>query len=129
MAEELPRGLRNCNPGNVRYDGTAWQGLLRADPDGFCVFDTPANGIRAIGRILRSKQARDGLNTVDAIVRSYSATDQAAYVANMAAALGVKPDDPIVVATNLPKMVEVIIQQENGQQPYAPADIEQWVYG
>lgn len=31
---DLPRGIRNNNPGNIRYDGTNWQGLDNPPSDG-----------------------------------------------------------------------------------------------
>jgi hypothetical protein len=131
-----PRGIRNNNPGNIRRNGIAWQGLLsQADCEAagltydatFCQFDTPANGVRAIGRILTSYSSR-GLVTVDSIIREWSATDQDAYVANVAAALQVDPQETIDVQSQLPALAIGIIQQEEGQQPYAVSDIQSWVY-
>lgn len=131
-----PRGIRNNNPGNIERNSIAWQGALTADQVAaagaawdpvYVQFDTPANGVRAIGHVLRAKQAR-GLATVDAVVRDYSSTDQAAYVANVAGYLGVDPEQEIDVAAVLPAFATAIIQQENGQQPYQLSDIANWVY-
>lgn len=131
-----PRGIRNNNPGNIERNSIAWQGALsQADVEAagltwdptFVQFDTPANGVRAIGHILTSYSSR-GLTTVDTIIPAYSATDQAAYVANVAAALGVDPTVDIDVQSQLPALATAIIQQENGQQPYDPNDIQEWVY-
>lgn len=131
-----PRGIRNNNPGNIRRNSIQWDGALSQadaiangmtyDPD-FVQFQAPQWGVRAIGHILLSKQAR-GLSTVDAIIRDYSATDQDAYVQHVADALGVNPGDPIDVQSQLPALATAIIQQENGQQPYDPNQITQWVY-
>jgi hypothetical protein len=130
------RGIRDNNPGNVERTATRWQGELSqaevaasgATWDAqFCQMDTPANGVRMIGHILRSYEAR-GLNTPRQLASTYSKTDQAAYVQNMADAIGVQPDDPIDVYAFLPALAQVIIQQENGSQPYAPADVAVWVY-
>lgn len=136
-----PRGIRNNNPGNIVRTTVAWEGQLdqasveAAPPGGlgitwdptFVQFDTPANGVRAIGHVLLSKAAR-GLSSVDQIIRDYSATDQDGYVANVAAALGVDPHTTLDVPAVLPQLAAAIIQQENGQQPYASSDIQQWVY-
>lgn len=131
-----PRGIRNNNPGNILRNNIVWQGELNADqlaaagvsPDPtFVQFDTPANGVRAIGHVLMAKAAR-GLVTVDSIIRDYSATDQDAYVAAVSGALGVQPDDVIDVQSQLPNLALAIIQQENGQQPYDPNDVTAWVY-
>jgi len=131
-----PRGIRNNNPGNIVRSSIAWQGSATvADlasmnlsyDQTFEQFVAPNWGVRAIGHVLLSKAGR-GLVTVDAIIRDYSKTDQDAYVANVADALGVDPNAPLDVAANLPAFATAIIQQEEGEQPYADADIAQWVY-
>lgn len=131
-----PRGIRNNNPGNVVRNSIPWQGAmdqagvaaagLTWDPI-FVQFDAPAHGVRAIGHILTVKGTR-GLNTVDAIIRDWSTTDQDKYVANVADLLGVQPFDVIDVQSELPQLALGIIQQENGQQPYAVTDVSEWVY-
>lgn len=131
-----PRGIRNNNPGNIERNSIAWQGALtpaQVDAAGdtwdatFVQFDTPANGVRALGHVLLSKAGR-GLVTVDSIIRDYSKTDQDAYVARVAGDLGVNADQPIDVAGVLPTIATSIIDQENGQQPYQLSDIANWVY-
>lgn len=131
-----PRGIRNNNPGNIVRNGIAWQGALsqaQVEAAGqtwdtkFVQFDQPSSGVRAIGHILTSYGARN-LSTVDAIFRTWSQTDQDAYVQNGAAALGVGPFDSIDVQSALPALALVIIQQENGQQPYDESAVAEWVY-
>jgi hypothetical protein len=132
-----PRGIRNNNPGNIERNNIQWQGSIPADQvrallgvpydATFEQFDTPANGVRAIGHVLRSKAAR-GLTSVDAIIRDYSKTDQDAYVDFVSGQLGVNADQPIDVTNVLPAFAAAIIQQENGQQPYNMSDIANWVY-
>ena len=53
MAEKkLPRGLRNCNPGNIRINSDLFQGEIRPSKDkSFKQFETMAY---AIGRSSRS---------------------------------------------------------------------------
>lgn len=131
-----PHGIRNNNPGNIERNSITWDGALTAaevaaagltwDPV-YVQFATPAKGVRAIGHVLRSKSAR-GLTNVHDIIFDYSKTDQAAYSANVSAALGVGEGDTIDVFSVLPAFATAIIQQENGQQPYADADITNWVY-
>jgi hypothetical protein len=59
------RGIRNNNPGNIRYTGTPWQGLDEPKSDGqFCRFANPCWGIRAIARTLITYQDKHGLNSV-----------------------------------------------------------------
>ncbi len=136
-----PRGIRNNNPGNIERNSIQWQGALTPDQvqaagltwdPVYVQFDTAANGVRAIGHVLLSKAGR-GLVSVDQIIRDYSKTDQDAYVRNVTAAIGLDPDaggatQVIDVAALLPTLATAIIQQENGEQPYQPSDIAEWVY-
>ena len=132
-----PRGIRNNNPGNVERTTIQWQGSIPADQVQAVLgvaYDpvyeqmyTPADGVRMIGHVLKAKAGR-GLTTVNAIIRNYSSTDQDAYVANVADALGVDPLQPLEVSAVLPAFAVAIIQQENGQQPYQLSDIATWVY-
>ena len=48
---ELPRGIRNHNPGNIDK-GADWEGLAddQSSDSRFCVFKDPVWGIRAMAR-------------------------------------------------------------------------------
>lgn len=54
----LPRGIRNNNPGNIRW-GSDWQGLIseeeRTDKS-FCQFQDPVYGLRAMVKIIFTYQ-------------------------------------------------------------------------
>lgn len=121
-AVNQPRGIRNNNPGNIRI-GDKWQGLApnQTDPD-FCVFVAPVWGIRAIAKILIGYDKR-GWNTVKKIISRWapaSENNTKAYIAAVAQAVGVEPDEVLDVdATHvmLP-LVKAIISHENGQCPY-----------
>lgn len=120
------RGIRNNNPGNIKYNAAnQWQGQTGQDSGGFATFDTEANGIRAIAVILKNYSSHYGLNTVDGIIRRWSATDQDAYVANVAAALGVSPYDSIDVTdpATLTVMVDTIITQEDSRAADLALDV------
>lgn len=127
-----PRGIRNNNPGNLMYSASvAWNGQTGEDSGGYAVFDTPEHGVRAMGHQLMDYAGR-GMNTVSAIISTWApaiaGNPTGAYIANVAAALGVDPAASIDVYGNLPALAAAIIQQENGEQPYAAADLETWVY-
>lgn len=126
----LPRGIRNNNPGNLEFlpAGRAWRGQIGSDGR-FGIYDTAENGVRAIGQQLL-KYARTGADSVSAMISKWAPghenpTD--AYVRNVAAALGVRPTDALDVRAHLPALVEAIIRQENGTQPYPAANIRAWV--
>lgn len=74
MNQQLPRGIRNNNPGNIRH-GANWLGLNpngRNIDSGFCVFTAPVYGIRALAKVLVNYKRIYGLNTVRQIVNRYA---------------------------------------------------------
>ena len=109
------RGIRNNNPTNLEDAGIAWQGLIGTDGP-YCKFDTMANGIRAAAINLRNYWRLHGLNTVDAIVRRWSSTDQDAYVANMSAWLGVDSQEALDMedAGVRAHLLQAMTRQEEG---------------
>ena len=120
------RGIRNNNPGNIKYNAAnQWQGQTGQDSGGFATFDTEADGVRAIAVILKNYSSHYGLNTVDGLIRRWSATDQDAYVANVSAALGVSPYDSIDITdpATLTTMVDAIISQEDSKAADLALDV------
>lgn len=122
-----PRGIRNNNPGNIRWDGsTQWRGMVAADPAGFVIFDTPENGIRAMSRILDS-YGRRGVITLESIISTWAPTAEnntGAYIDHLAGILGIMPGDTVQDRAGL---IAGIIKHENGVQPYPLATIERGI--
>jgi hypothetical protein len=126
------RGLRNNNPGNIKFNtNSPWKGSMR-DANGnyindgeFVRFDTPEAGIRAMTMNLMSYDNR-GVNTIRGIVNNWSTTDRASYTKFLSEQLGVKPDDVVNVKdpATMEKLIRGIIQMENGKVPYDPRTIE-----
>ncbi len=128
-----PRGIRNNNPGNIRYiadPAQAWNGQVGND-GGYGIYDTAAHGVRALGHQLMD-YANRGLTSVAAIITTWApaadSNNTAAYIADVSQQLGVNPTDQLDVANTLPQLTAAIIQHENGQQPYSTTDIADWVY-
>lgn len=124
-----PRGIRNNNPGNIDFIADArraWRGQISSDGR-FGIYDTPANGVRAIGGELKAS-IRKGHTIRDAIYEWAPPVenDTGRYVALVAAAVGVSADSRLTVDM-IPRAALAIIQHENGQQPYKPADVAVWV--
>lgn len=116
-----PRGIRNNNPLNLRwYSVNAWVGLQGQDEDGYCVFDTPENGIRAAAKVLNSYAAR-GVVTISDIVRTWApAADnnpEEAYVNYVASAMNKTPDYQVGRGDYV-ALLSAMIYFENGKQPY-----------
>jgi hypothetical protein len=74
---------------------------------------------------LRGDIVKDGLNTPRKLITSYAPPHEnntAAYIAAVSKALKIGPDSPITPA-HYPALLEAVIQQENGIQPYPANDI------
>lgn len=69
----LPRGLRNCNPGNLRVSKDKWQGLSENQEDGaFFQFKEMKWGYRALMRTLRNYRMRHGCVDVADFIRRWA---------------------------------------------------------
>lgn len=85
--EKVTRGVRNNNPGNIDYNpANKWVGQLGIEQGKnprFALFDTPENGIRALGKLLQTYRTKYGLKTVGGIISRWAPgveNDTAAYV-------------------------------------------------
>lgn len=66
------RGIRNCNPANIRR-GCNWKGLLRQQKDReFCQFVTMTWGVRALLVTLRTYVVKHHLHTVREIITRWA---------------------------------------------------------
>ena len=125
MEQKLPRGIRNNNPGNIRW-GDNWQGLKQdgkqQDPS-FCVFTNAVYGIRALAKVLKNYQRLYGLNTPRKIISRYAPPNEnqtQAYINSVAQQLGMTPDTEVDLTETgvLTVFIKAIIRHENGIQPY-----------
>ena len=67
------RGLRNCNPLNIRRTADLWQGLAERQPDPeFFTFRSMAWGYRAAFIVLRTYCHKYGLRTVRDIIARWA---------------------------------------------------------
>ena len=121
---DVPRGIRNRNPGNIRKSSDRWKGLapLQSDP-AFFVFEAPLWGIRAMAVILRNYQRRNGLKSPAQIIGRWAPAgenDTAGYAAAVSKAMGIDPRAPLDLSngTTLRTLIAAIIRHENGVQPY-----------
>lgn len=69
----LPRGLRNCNPGNLRRTADRWQGLHPVQTDReFFRFESMAWGYRALIRTLQNYRRRHACRTVSDFISRWA---------------------------------------------------------
>ena len=112
------RGFRNNNPGNLRASASfTWQGQTGVDPQGFVIFNSMQNGVRALAITLKNYSAIHGLDTISGIIRRYapdSENNTAAYISDVSSYMGISPDQPIDVSAHLPRLIGAIVRHENG---------------
>lgn len=127
MNKNLPRGVRNNNPGNIEW-GSPWQGLLTSgatDPR-FAQFVDPISGIRAIAVTLITyydkRKAKDGsrIDSVREVIERWAPASEnnvTAYAKQVASLLNVFPQSETLNLHDydtLRGLVEGIIRHENG---------------
>src|SRR5689334_21426246 len=115
--DNLPIGLRNNNPGNIR-PGDSWQGMV-GENGGFVVFQDITWGLRALATDITNK-IREGYNTITSLIGRYappSENNTPAYINAVAADTGIGPNDPLdLSAETLHDLVRAIMNHENGDQ-------------
>lgn len=68
-----PRGIRNCNPGNIRITKDKWQGLRPTQADGeFFQFTEMKWGYRALIRTLQNYREKHGCQTIADFIRRWA---------------------------------------------------------
>ena len=114
---QLPRGIRNSNPGNIRKNSIRWQGMESVQTDAYFVqFISPIYGFRAMAKIL-TKYASRGLTSVRQIISIYSPSYEnhtETYISFVAEKLGVPDDQPLNIEDNLFPLIKAITTFENG---------------
>lgn len=127
--QNKPRGIRNNNPGNIRYNGTPWRGLATPPTDGaFCVFIAPKYGLRALARLLKTYRDKYGICTVAGIVDRYAPAeenDSEAYIESICMQTGYSADAVLDLHSDtvLCALIKAIVRHENGQMPYSDAQV------
>jgi len=126
----LPRGIRNNNPLNIRYNpANDWQGQTGSDGE-YAIFSSSEYGIRAAAKLLNNYVTRYGLRSVSEIINRWAPTienNTGAYVQAVANKLNVQPNEPLLWPTSVNKLIDAMIHHENGIQPYTALEIERGV--
>lgn len=128
----LPRGIRNNNPGNIRW-GSNWTGLDskgKKKDSSFCVFVAPEWGIRALTKLILNYDRIYNVNTVEGIITRYAPSnenDTEAYIAHVCKVGGFEKDEELNVTDKdvMISLLKGIILHENGVQPYSDELLEQ----
>ena len=119
----LPRGLRNCNPLNIRRSADLWQGLheQQSDPDFYC-FKSMAWGYRAAFIVLRTYNHKYGINTISGIIQRWAPeaddNDTEEYIQRVCVLTGFARDMPLnpYDPTHMGPLVAAISRVECGRR-------------
>ena len=103
----LPRGIRNCNPLNIRRSKDQWKGMAEAQNDrAFVQFKSLEWGWRAAFYLLtRTYYHKYRLYTIRTIVNRWapaSENNTKTYVDNVSRLTGIDPDEPIGIPSEQP---------------------------
>lgn len=131
VAYQLTRGLRNKNPGNIRFsESNDWKGQVGQDDKGFVIFEHAKWGVRAMGKTLDSYNAR-GVFTVTDIISNWAPTsenDTQSYINSVLKQTGWSfYHIPTRLFGGYLDLVKAIIKHENGFNPYTDNEIENWL--
>lgn len=125
--KQLPRGIRNNNPGNLNFAGQAGA-TKEGGPNGrFAVFGSMQEGVAALVRQI-GLYVKRGRNTIRKILEVYAPPGENntnAYVSAVSKALGIGPDDALDTenAQQVMSLVRAIANHENGKGFLSDADI------
>lgn len=116
----LPRGLRNNNPGNLIKTGIAWKGEVSKNTDGhFEQFVDLKHGIRALYKQLYTDIQVRSLN-LRKLIHKYAPAHEnntENYIDYVSKKTGINPNYPIDLNyTNLVTIAKAIVSIENGSQ-------------
>ena len=99
-ATNLPRNLRNNNPGNIEFGDFARRNGATGSDGRFAIFPDMKTGENAMANLLMS-YAKGGTNTISSIISKWSpagengAANTNSYIANVAKATGLDPNKPL----------------------------------
>lgn len=116
----MSRGLRNCNPGNIRHSIARYQGEIQPSSDpAFKQFEALEWGYRAIFVTLDTYQRKHGLRTITEMIGRWAPPTEnhtQAYIRAVARQAGIHPlreIDTHCRATMIP-IVAAMSRVENG---------------
>lgn len=119
MKKELPRGLRNNNPGNIRINSDTFQGEVIPSRDKrFKQFQSMAYGYRAMFVTLDTYRKR-GRNTIEKIITAWAPAVEnhtELYIKSVEKLSGI-PRDQILTANSGEEYIEIVAamsRMENG---------------
>lgn len=117
----LPRGLRNNNPGNIRRNSDVFQGEKTSSDKEFKQFKSMAYGYRAIFKILSNYYRNYKLDTIRKIIGRWAPENENntnAYIKAVSDYAGIPVDDTINI-NDREQMIRIVAgmsKVENGRE-------------
>ena len=128
----LPRGLRNNNPGNIRRNSDVFQGEKTSSDREFKQFKSMAYGYRAIFKILFNYYRNYKLDTIRKMITRWAPPEDnnhtEAYIKTVSGYAGIPAEDPINI-TNREQMIRIVAgmsRVENGRDAEMSDIITGW---
>ena len=116
----MSRGLRNCNPGNIRRSRVRYVGEVVPSRDSeFKEFQSMAYGYRAMFVLLDSYRRRYGLSTIRQMLNRYAPPTEnftEGYIRFVAERSGISPDEELDTRSprDMVPVVSAMSEIENG---------------
>lgn len=117
----MSRGLRNCNPGNIRRSRVRYKGeVLPSHDKEFKQFCSMAYGYRAMFVLLDSYRSKYGLCTIRQMLNRYAPPSEnftEGYIRFVASRTGIAPDEIVntSAARDMVPIVAAMSEIENGK--------------
>ena len=128
----MSRGLRNCNPGNIRRSRVRYVGEVVPSRDGeFKEFQSMAYGYRAMFVLLDSYRRRYGLSTIRQMLNRYAPPTEnftEGYIRFVAEHSGISPDEELNTRSprDMVSVVSAMSEIENGVKAVVKDVEEGW---
>jgi hypothetical protein len=93
-----PRGIRNCNPGNIRKTDTKWKGEVPGGDGAFETFVSMPYGYRALIKLMQNYQRNHRLKSIRQLISRWAPSSEnntEAYIATVARETGFGRDQSI----------------------------------
>lgn len=121
----VPRKPDFNNPLNIKQSNQNWKGE-KGTRNGFVIFNTPEDGIRAGAKLFDTYANKRNITTVKEFISRFSEDNREEYTEIVSNALGVSPDDKVDFTNPLIKarMIKAMIEVETpGRYNYSEEDI------
>ena len=116
----MSRGIRNCNPGNIRHSSVCYQGEVSPSQDSsFKQFRSMAWGYRAMFVLLDTYRVKYGLKTIRQMISRYAPPSEnhtEAYIAAVCDWTGIGEDESLDTRSrgDMVPVVAAMSRVENG---------------